>query len=216
MIRIVVIDTQPLLRHGLVELVQRKEEFRVVGEASDCEDGCGLIARLQPDLIVFDLDLGEACGAGTLTHFREVYPELNALVYASRCCSDTVAAALSGRIQGYVLKTSPVERLLDALQRVADGGRYLDPALCNNLLGQPTRAPQLSEREQEILRLLCAGMTNKEIARAAGIGERTVKFHLSHIFHRLNARNRTDAVRLAEQHRLVRAPSPVSRSTISR
>jgi DNA-binding NarL/FixJ family response regulator len=207
--RVVVVDSNPILRLGLKELLKSSANILIVGEASRCSDGCRAISALRPDLVVFDLDLEDACGAQVIERFRERFPELRAVIYTSRQEPEFVAEAVACHIQGFVLKTSPMHRLGEAIQFVAGGLSYLDPTITETVLSQLSRRsreenrPGLSDREIAILRLLAAGKRNKEIAEALHITERTVKFHVSAILRRLEARNRTQAVRIAEDLRLL-------------
>lgn len=209
---IIVVDSNPILRLGLKELFKISGNLVVVGEASRCSDGCPLISSLRPDLVVFDLELEDYSGSDIIRRFRERFPEVRAVVYTKRQDSEFVADALGCHIQGYVLKTSPIARLVDAVQYVAEGLSYIDPTVTPMVLSRLARLPQatsepvFSEREVSVLTLLSLGKQNKEIAQQLKITERTVKFHVSAILRQLGARNRTHAVRIAENKQLLSLP----------
>lgn len=190
----------------------------IVGEAARCADACPLIARLRPDLVVFDLELEDASGADVIERFRQRFPNLLAVIYTERREPEFIADALTSHIQGYVLKSSPTERLAEAVRHVAEGRSYLDPSITATVLAQVSRQPQepsrplLSQREISILTGLAAGKRNKEIADELHITERTVKFHVSAILRRLDASNRTQAVRIAADLRLLPRPMSLRRA----
>jgi DNA-binding NarL/FixJ family response regulator len=175
------------------------------------------VSRLRPDLVVFDLELEDACGGDVIRRFRERFPALLAVIYTARQEPEIIAEALACGIQGYVLKTSPNERMREAVEHVAAGRAYLDPAITATVLAQVTRKsaieeerPSLSEKELAVLVLLASGRRNKQIADDLHITERTVKFHVSAILRRLHVSNRTEAVQLAERLHLL-PPPPTAR-----
>jgi DNA-binding NarL/FixJ family response regulator len=202
-IRIVLVDSHPIMRHGLAALLSLQPDVQVIAETSDCTDACAAIKTLQPDLVVFDLSLADAQGAEILHRFREHFARVRALVYTDDSRHDTVTAALDVNVDGYVLKASPAERLFDAVSAIAAGRCYLDPAI-TDIAVDYARArsgdrstPVLTPRQDAILRMIGTGMANKEIAKALQISERTVKFHVSHILDRLKVRSRLQAAHAA-------------------
>jgi DNA-binding NarL/FixJ family response regulator len=207
--RIVVVDSNPILRLGLKELLRASVDLLIVGEASRCSDGCNSISASHPDIVVFDVELEDASGAEVIRHFRERFPDVRAIIYTDRQEPEFVTEATTCQIQGFVLKKSPMHRLGDAIQFVASGMSYLDPAITAVVLAQLSTSPPeekqsgLSVKELSVLRLVAAGKSNKEIAKALCITERTVKFYVSSILRRLEARNRTHAVRIAEAKQLL-------------
>lgn len=202
--RVVVVDSNPILRLGLKELLRTATNVIVVGEASRCSEGCRSITSLCPDLVVFDLELEDSSGPEVIERFRRRFPSLRAVIYTERREPEFVADALACHIQGFVLKTSPTERLAEAVQHVAEGRSYLDPSITAMVMAHVSQRPRLedrpllSQREITILTELAAGKRNREIAEELRITERTVKFHVSAILRRLDASNRTQAVRIAE------------------
>jgi DNA-binding NarL/FixJ family response regulator len=179
----------------------------VVGEASGCRDGCSLISSRRPNLVIFDLELGDACGSEVIARFRDHFPGMAAVIYTNCVDREMVIQALDFDIQGYLLKTSPERRLIEAVEHVARGRGFLDPYITSTVLSgsrspakeQPDERARLSPRELTILWKLAAGARNQHIASALHITERTVKFHVSSILRRLGATNRTEAVYMAEQ-----------------
>jgi DNA-binding NarL/FixJ family response regulator len=212
--RILLVDGNPILRVGLREVLAASPNAAVVGEASRCSDACAAVSRLHPDLVVFDLELEDVCGGEVIQRFRERFPSLLAVIYTAKQEPEIIAEALACGIQGYVLKTSPNQRMREAVEHVAAGRAYLDPAITATVLAQvarPTQGPEerppLSDKELAVLVLLASGRRNKQIAADLHITERTVKFHVSSILRRLQVSNRTEAVQVAEQLRLLPPPA---------
>jgi DNA-binding NarL/FixJ family response regulator len=207
--RTVLIDSNPILRFGLCQTLKTSSEVEIVGEAARCSDACAVIARLQPDVVVFDLKLEDACGADVIRRFRDQFPSLLAVIYTHLREPEVIAEAMECGIQGYVLKTSPNTLIVDAVEHVAAGRAFLDPDITATVLAQASRTPEstsgptLSRKELAVLSQLAAGRRNKQIAATLDITERTVKFHVSSIMRRLQASNRTEAVHVAERLRLL-------------
>ena len=193
---IVLVDPNPILRLGLRQALSYADGITVVGEASGCRDGCPLISTLHPNLVIFDLELGDACGS-----------EVAAVIYSNCVDREMVTQALDSHVQGYLLKTSPEKRLIEAVEHVARGRGFLDPYITSTVLSEASSTakdqsherPRLSPRELAILWKLAAGARNSHIASALPLTERTVKFHVSSILRRLGATNRTEAVYVAER-----------------
>ena len=201
-LRIVVVESRPMLRRGLVSFFNTLPGAKVVGEASGCTESGELIRASQPDLVVFDFWLADGRGIDIVRCCREHYPRLNALVYTDDCRPETIAVALASNIDGYVLSTSPPQRLRDAVMTIAAGRRYLDPVVTDIAMqGKKSeslaRTDSLTPGEEEILSLIREGKANKEIARGIHVSEPTVKFHVSNVLRRLDARSRLHAVHLA-------------------
>jgi DNA-binding NarL/FixJ family response regulator len=208
--RTVIVDGNPILRFALNEILKNASDLQIVGEASRCADACPVISRQRPDLVLFDLELEDGYGADVIRRFRKRFPSLRAVIYTAVRDPQIVAEALACGIQGYVLKTSPNECLLDAVEHVAAGRAFLDPDITATVLAQvshtsgATPVPTtLSQREHAVLVLLAAGKRNKEIASLLEITERTVKFHVSAILRHLKAQNRTEAVQIADRLHLL-------------
>jgi len=202
--KIVVVDARPMLRQGLVSFVSQLPTVEIVGEGSRCSDACEVIRATQPDLVIFDFWLTDGHGVDILRSFREHYEQLKALAYTDDCRPETITAAVASNIQGYVLSTSPPNRLRDALTTISAGRHYMDPVAIDALMNcKPSQAltgrAELTPRELEILSLLREGKGNKEIARRLNVSERTVKFHVSNILRRLDARSRLHAVHLSSE-----------------
>ncbi len=206
MIRIVVVDDHPVVREGLVAVLRDEEEFKVVGAAGSADEAVSLVAAQRPDVILLDLELPTVGGLETIPKLRDARPQSKILILTAYDTDERVMGALRAGAQGYLLKGAPLEEITRAIRAVHAGGSYLDPRIASKVVGalDPRRRPRtLSGREREVLRLVAAGQATKQIARALGITERTVKFHVTSIFNKLSAENRAQAVALATRRGLL-------------
>ena len=208
-IRILVVDDHPVVRDGLVMMLETQPDFVVTGAVDDGTTALRLIESTPVDVILLDLDMPGMDGVEVLTHLRERDPEARALVFTAFDTDERIVGAVEAGARGYLLKGAPRNELFNAIRVVHGGGSLLQPVVASKLMAHLTRrddkalAEPLTEREMDALELLAKGMTNKEIARALFITERTVKFHISSILGKLGAGNRTEAVTIAAQKGLV-------------
>lgn len=205
MIRIVVADDHPVVREGLAAILSTQPDLAVVGEAAGGEALLALAAALRPEVALVDLEMPGVDGEAAIRRLPEVSPETRALVLTAFDSDERIIGALQAGARGYLLKGAPRAQIFEAVRTVAAGGSLLQPAVAARLAALVARPapPALSPRELEVLLLVARGRTNKEIARALGVVERTVKFHLSGAMARLGAANRAEAVALAAQHGLI-------------
>lgn len=210
-IRILVVDDHPVVRYGLVGLLSAEADFEVVGEAASCAECCEKISELSPDVVVLDLEMEDACGAEALTRVRNTDPDVRTIVYTAYDNDWRVVDAVKNGVDGYLMKETPTQNIFDAIRIVNKGGSFLDPAVTSKVMGQvgsdrnrrKTADRYLSDREKTVLRLLAKGKRNKEISRELCISERTVKFHVSTLLGKLQASNRTEAVKIAAEQGLI-------------
>ena len=203
-IRILVIDDHPVVRDGLVAILSTQPDFEIIGEAGSGQEAIDKAAALQPDILLLDLQLPDLDGVQVLQNLRQRYPQIQAIVFTAFDTDERILGALQAGAQGYLLKGAPREELFQAVRVVSQGGSLLQPVVASRLLRhvrQESAPPpsSLTGREQEVLAQLALGRSNKEIAAALYITERTVKFHVSSILKKLDASNRTEAVTLAAQ-----------------
>jgi DNA-binding NarL/FixJ family response regulator len=191
--KIVVVDDHPVVREGLIAALAR--EFEVVAAFGSAEEL--LAARVNADVILLDLELPGISGIDAIP--RIATPVLVLTAYAS---DEQIDAVLRAGARGYLLKGAALEEIGRAIRTVARGETYLDPRVASRAAAL-ARAPRLSPRERDVLRLLAAGNSNKEIAAALHVTERTVKFHVTSIFNKLGAENRAQAVTIAHQRGLI-------------
>ncbi len=195
MIRIVVVDDHPVVREGLVAALARREDFTIAASFGSAEEL--LASRFEADVILLDLELPGMSGIDVLP--RLAVPTLVLTAYAS---DEQLDAVLRAGARGYLLKGAALEEIERAIRAVVRGERYLDPRIASRVAAL-SHAPRLSPRERDVLRLVVAGKSNKEIAAALKVTERTVKFHMTSIFNKLGAENRAQAVTIAHERGLV-------------
>jgi DNA-binding NarL/FixJ family response regulator len=195
MTRVLIVDDHPIVREGLAAALHGKDDIEVVGGFGSAEEGIAAAPRLKPDVVILDLELPGLSGIDAIAQFSA--PVLMLTAYGT---DDEIERALAAGAKGYLLKGAPLDDLERAIAAVSRGESYLDSRVTAQLLSRGGRA-RLTTREREVLRLL--GTSNKEIAAALGISERTVKFHVTSIFNKLGAETRAQAVAIAAEQRLM-------------
>ncbi|QHC69821.1 response regulator transcription factor [Rathayibacter sp. VKM Ac-2801] len=201
MIGVLIVDDHPLVRAGLAGLVGAAEGLRVLGQASSGEEALALAPGLAPDVVLMDLSMPGMDGIEATARLREVLPTTRVVVLTSFDDRARVLAALRAGAQGYQLKDADPESVLAAIRSAAAGDAPLDPRAARALLpGAGPGGLGLSVREEQVLRLIASGFTNRRIAHELGIAERTVKVHAGHAFTRIGVRDRTSAALWARDH----------------
>lgn len=207
MIRVFVVDDHPIVRQGLVTVLGDVADFAVVGAAGSVAEAVARIGQVQPDVVLLDLELGGEDGVAAIPRIAAAGPRTRVLIFTAYDTDERVFGAVEAGASGYLLKGAPTEEIARAIRAVAAGGSYLEPRVAARLVAavRTTRRGDggLSAREYEVLRLIAAGLSNKEIGRALSITERTVRFHVTSIFTKLGATSRTQAVALATQRHLL-------------
>ena len=203
MIRVLVVDDHEVVRTGLAYLLGTAPDLMCVGTAGDGAAALEQVDRLTPDVVLLDLSMPVLDGVSALRTLRRTGRDVRVLVLTSFCDSDLVTEAVRAGADGYLLKESTGEDILDAVRAVVAGGAPLDPTAARSLLSgvraNPT-AVALTDREREVLELVRQGHPNKSIARRLQISERTVKAHVTHVFQRIGVSDRTQAALWAERH----------------
>ena len=210
-ITLFLIDDHTLLRRGLVALLGQHADLRVVGEAGDAGQALRLLPVLRPDVILLDNHLPGVRGVDAIADLREASPASRVIMLTVSEDGEDLASALRHGAQGYLLKTIDGDLLAQAVRRAASGEPVVSPEMMGKLVAafqsqgapepepapapeQPEpAAPQLSPREEEVLREIARGASNKEIARALDIAETTVKIHVQHILRKLGLSSRVQA-----------------------
>ncbi len=210
-IRIVVADDHPVVREGLVAILETQPDFLIVGEASNGREAVERVLAHSPDVLLLDLEMPEMDGVEALEKLFALRPETRVIIFTAFDTDERILGALRAGAQGYLLKGAPRSEVFKAIRVVSQGGSLLESVVASKLLQHISRkAPaaselpeSLTERERDVLALLAQGKPNKEIASALVFSERTVKFHVSSILGKLGASNRTEALKLAAQQGLV-------------
>lgn len=208
MIRLLLVDDQTIIRQGLKSLLEFKPDLQVVGEAENGQQALELIESLQPDVVLLDVRMPVMDGVAATRQICQRFPKTQVLILTTFDDDEYVSQAMRFGAKGYLLKDTPSEELASAIRAVYQGYTHLGPGLFEKALAQPIPPPtiesatppalaELSPREQEVLRLIASGASNREIAQALYISERTVKNHVTSILNRLNLRDRTQAALFA-------------------
>ncbi len=205
-IRLLLVDDQALFREGLRTLLSIWDDLEVVGEAANGQEALETAVALTPDVILMDLRMPVMDGVAATRRLREIQPQSRVIVLTTFDDDEHVFDGLRAGAVGYLLKDVSSEKLVEAIRATARGDSFLQPSVAAKVLAefsrmnqsQPTPPSQqlvepLSERELEILRIVAAGASNKEIAQQLFIAEGTVKNHVTNILGKLGVRDRTQA-----------------------
>lgn len=197
------VDDHAVVRRGLASLLAATDDLHCVADVGDGAEAIELVERLGPEVVIVDLSMPGLDGAGVIRAIRQGGFPARILVLTSFGEADLVLEAVHAGADGYLLKHSEAEQILDGIRSVASGAAPVDPAVARSLLTTVRRLDpiaQLTEREREVLELVRQGWPNKSIARRLDISERTVKAHVTQILQRLGAADRTQAAVWAERH----------------
>lgn len=207
MIRVLVADDHPIVRSGIVGLLGAAADIEVVGEAADGVAAVRLAEELRPDLVLMDLRMPHLDGAAATAQILAHNPATRVLILTTYESDDQILGAIAAGAGGYLLKAAPQAEIIEGVRSVFGGQTVLAPVIAAKLVqrvrADATPAPRLSARELQVLRLVAAGESNPQIARSLYIGEATVKTHLLHVFDKLGVSDRTRAVTLAMELRLL-------------
>jgi len=219
LIRVVLVDDQPLVRAGLRRILHPRQGFAVVAECDDGDEVVAAVEAAEPDIVVMDVRMKRVDGAEATRQLRHRGDRPPVLVLTTFDDDEVLSAALRAGAAGFQLKDAPGEELIRAARAVAEGGAWLDPAVTARVLaayrnaGPAAREPQdgaveiLTPREREVLVFVGRGFSNAEVADALHVGEVTVKSHLGHIFTKLGLRDRAAAIVFAFDNGLVQPQS---------
>jgi len=214
MIRVLICDDQMVVRMGLRAILSTVSEIEVVGEAGDGDEALAQVKALSPDVVLMDLKMPGINGVQATRAIRDRYPQVGVLVLTTYDADEWVFDAIRAGASGYLLKDTPREALVAAIEGTASGETHVDPAVAGKLFRQVARAPapsisaqkivaDLSPRELEVLRLLARGLNNADIAGQLYLSEGTVRNYVSAILSKLDVADRTQAAVLALRQGLV-------------
>jgi two-component system NarL family response regulator len=191
-IRILVVDDHHVVRSGLAASLGLEDDLNVVAEAGSADEAVAQFRKHHPDVVLMDLRLPGANGTAATASLRREWPDARVLMFTTFDGEEDIYRAMQAGARGYLLKSAARGELLSAIRAIAAGERHLPPALAQRLAGR-VAAPDVSEREREVLQLIARGKANKEIAAALGISEETVKRHASNLFVKMGVADRAQA-----------------------
>jgi len=199
-VRVLLVDDHTVVRRGLRLVFELEDDLEVVGEAADGREALARVAELRPDVVVMDLLMPVMNGVEATRAIRAAHPDVEVVALTSVLEDRMVVDAVEAGAAGYLLKETRPDELFEAVRAAARGEVRLDPRAQQRLmreLRRPAPAPggpdALTEREREVLQQLARGATNKAIAQALGVGEATVKSHVSAVLAKLGLKSRTQA-----------------------
>lgn len=224
MIRVVVVDDQPLVRAGIVMLVNAEDDIAVIAEAADGKEGLAQIRAQRPDVVLMDVRMPGTDGVAAT---RSVVDEgltaqngqpVGVIILTTYHIDEAVYAALRAGASGFLLKDAAPAEIVNAIRSVVAGEAWLDPAVARRLIDEfaarpephtptPAEMAQLTPREREVLSLMARGLSNADVAVELFISEATVKTHLARVMMKLGVREKAQAVAAAYQTGLVQPPS---------
>lgn len=209
MIRVLLIDDHPTVRTGIRLLLEQAADITVVGESGRGSDALRLAERLMPDVILLDMEMPDKSGVEVAKDLRDAELPVRVLALSAHDDEQYIANLFAQGAAGYLIKEEAPETIVQAVRNVAQGNdRWIGPKLAariNPALRQRWRMRdpvQLTERETEVLQLLSAGSATAQIAETLQISERTVRFHLSNIYDKLNVSSRSEAIAWAQRNLL--------------
>ena len=212
-IRVMVVDDQALVREGLMTLLDAAPDIVPVAAAADGEEAVALCARHRPDVVLMDLRMPKLDGVEATRRIRQAQPEVEVVVLTTHADEESILDALRAGARGYLTKDAGIAEISRGVHAAADHHALLDPVVQSRLIAAATAgarpAPpaatlpdELTPREAEVLSLIARGLSNSEIAATLVVSEATVKTHVNHVFSKIGARDRAQAVHYAYSHGL--------------
>jgi len=212
-VRVMVVDDQALVREGLMTLLDAVPDINPIAAAGDGQEAVALCARHRPDVVLMDLRMPKLDGVEATRRIRAAQPETEIVVLTTHADEESILDALRAGARGYLTKDAGIAEISRAVHAAADHQTLLDPVVHSQLLAAATAGPRpapqpaslpddLTQREAEVLSLIARGLSNREIAATLVVSEATVKTHINHVFAKIGARDRAQAVHYAYTHGL--------------
>ena len=201
-IRVLIADDHPVVRAGLASMLGTQVQLEIIGAASSGEEALELLRRERPDVLLLDLRMPGMNGIDTLHAIREHGLSARVIILTSFETDEDIYRAVQAGAQGYLLKDTSLREMVEAIQTVHAGKRYIPRSIASRLAERMMRT-DLTTRELEILKMLAKGPTNKQIAHALGISDHTVRNHVNSIIEKLEVSDRTEAATTAIQRGII-------------
>ena len=198
-----IVDDHEVVREGIRLSLSRSPHIRVIGEAADGESAVALAERRRPNVVIMDVRMPGMDGLEATKLLVAQDPTVAVLIFTAYSERSLLSRGLESGAKGYILKEAPHDTLVRAIEKVADGEGYVDPALMPAFLAGRDKDEMLTTREREILQLLADGMSNADVATKLFISQETVKSHVRHILTKLEADTRTHAVAIALREAMI-------------
>jgi two-component system NarL family response regulator len=202
-IRVLLADDHAIVRNGVAQILDEQPDIEVVAQAEDGESAIVLYRQENPDVALLDLRMPKVEGTQVVERIRREFPEAVLVVLTTFDTDDDIDRALRAGAKGYLLKDVGPRDLVACVRTVHGGGTWVSPTVASKLVARMTRV-QVTPQEMRVLRQVAEGKSNREIGETLFISEATVKIHLSHLFEKLGATSRTDAVAKAVERGLIR------------
>jgi two-component system, NarL family, response regulator len=201
-IRILIVDDHPVVRAGLTSMLGTQPALQVIASASSGEAAVAIIGRSEADVVLLDLRMPGMSGVETILKMKSANVNARIIILTSFETDEDIYQAIQAGAQGYLLKDTSLKQMVEAIQTVHAGRRYIPPDIAVRLAERMMRA-NLTARELEILKMLSKGLTNKQIGLVLGISDNTVKNHVNSIIEKLEVSDRTEAATTAIQRGLI-------------
>ena len=198
-----IVDDHEVVREGLRLSLSRAPHIRVIGEAADGASAVSLAERRRPDVVIMDVRMPGMDGLEATKEITDKAPGVAVLIFTAYSERSLLTRGIESGAKGYILKEAPHDTLLRAIEKVANGESFIDPALMPSFLPGKDQGDMLTGREREILQLLADGMSNADVAGRLFISQETVKSHVRHILAKLEADTRTHAVAIALREAII-------------
>lgn len=195
-VKILFADDHQIVREGLMRLIERENDLKIIAETDNGTDAVRLALQLRPDVTILDLRMPGLDGASAAVEILKRAPESKIVLLTSFTTAADIKRALNAGALGAVIKDCPCEMLIEAIRSVANGEKFVSQEIAN-IMEEAKRLPALSPRQKDILRLVAKGFNNDEIASRIGITRHGVKAHLAIVFERIGASSRTEAASIA-------------------
>ena len=202
MYSIIIVDDHKIVREGIQRLLSKEDQFYVSATLSSVAELMDYVETHNPHLILLDLKLQDGDGVSASIQLKKRFPLIKIVLLSGYIEPDFALEAKRVGVEGYLLKTIALEKLISAIKRVLKGEKIYDPLVEKDIEEYPNVFKKLSRQEYHIIRLLTLGKTNKEIASEMNLAEKTARNYISHLYKKINVTNRTEAVAFYMRHRV--------------